>query len=147
MLVLIVEDDENRMAVFRGNLFVRDAITWAPTAADGIRLLKLHKYDLVMLDHDLADAHYMNIELTAESAAAYELEDTGQDVARFIATMDDPPPFVFVHSWNPTGALAMESTLKGAGISTFRSPFGSADLKRGIIQYREAFNKLAGIDC
>lgn len=139
MRVLIVEDDPERMVGFK-KWFQGDKIFWAKTAAAGIEALEFDSYDLVMLDHDLADEHYMNIEHTAEAAAAYAMEDTGQDVARFIATMDNPPPFVFVHSWNPTGAVAMENILKGAGISTFRSPFGSADMKRGLIEYREAFN-------
>jgi CheY-like chemotaxis protein len=143
MRVLIVEDDPERMVGFnKWFLPEGDKIFWAKTAAAGIEALGFDTFDLVMLDHDLADAHYMNIEHTAEAAANFALEHTGQDVARHIAAMDNPPPFVFVHSWNPTGAIAMENILKDAGIRTFRSPFGSDDLKRGIIQYRKLHKEL-----
>ena len=133
MRVLIVEDDENRMVGFN-KIFADDEVHWAKNAYAGIRALKKGEYDLVMLDHDLADEHYGDLNAAAESG-----KGTGQEVAQHMATMENPPPFAFVHSWNPAGAMAIELILATAGINTFRSPFGSADLKRGIVQYRELF--------
>ena len=139
MKILIVEDDPIRMVEFH-KILKSDVIHHATDAEAGIEYLKSDiVFDLVMLDHDLADEHYANVNRTPEAEASYAMEGTGQDVARYMAAMTNPPPFVFIHSWNPTGAKAMEDILRDSEISTFRAPFGSADLKRGLIQYRAAF--------
>lgn len=138
MRVLIVEDDENRMVGFR-EWFKDDKVFWAKTAEAGIEALGFDEFDLVMLDHDLADEHYANLEVTAEDVAAFTLEGTGKDVAMYMATMDNPPPYAFVHSWNPIGARLMESILQDAGIPAFRAPYGSKELRSGLEQYKEQF--------
>ena len=134
--VLFVEDDPYRMDVFNKDLFKDDQVHWAKDAKDGIRALQRNTYDLVMLDHDLADAHYKDLD-----AAANHAEGTGRDVAKFMVTMENPPPFAFVHSWNPGGALAIGDILTEGGINNFVAPFGSDILKAGVVQYRALFDK------
>ena len=121
MRVLIVEDDERRMVYFDA-WFANDNMDWAPTAEEGIELLKQNDdYDLVCLDHDLAATHYADLEHSATTA-----EGTGRDVADYLAkAVTENKPFVIVHSWNPHGAAAMRDTLKAAGFWVIQRPFGS----------------------
>lgn len=120
MKVLIVEDDPNRMEIFN-ELFVGDEVTWAKTASQGIKWLGRETYDLVMLDHDL----------TAKS--------TGREVALHMATMEDPPPYAIVHSWNPTGAKAIGQILADAGIRHLVLPFGTPSLEHTVMRIQQRF--------
>jgi CheY-like chemotaxis protein len=131
MKVLIVEDDPNRMVEFH-KLFKADVIHHATDAAAGIEYLEDGtEFDLVLLDHDLSDEHY------GDQGC---VEGTGQDVARHIAAMENPPPFVFIHSWNPIGSAAMEAILNEVGIGTFKAAFGTSDFRRGLTEYRNKYH-------
>lgn len=101
--VLIVEDDDCRMLTFDA-VFGGDQMTRATTAADAIDLLWRRPFDLVMLDRDLGPS------------------GIGEDVARTIAEMSNPPP-VFVHSWNPDGARAIHRILHHGGVFCIRQQF------------------------
>lgn len=89
----------------------------AYTAEEAIFYLKMHKYDLVCLDHDLAPEHY--------SDDTYVEDDSGYGVAKFISKMqeDDLPTQVLIHSWNPVGAERMKLQLHGLGIFVACKPF------------------------
>jgi hypothetical protein len=53
-------------------------------------------------------------------------EKTGQDVAKYIATLpvDKVPKRIIVHSFNPIGAIRMVEILRDAGIKNIRiAPF------------------------
>jgi CheY-like chemotaxis protein len=86
------------------NVRVRGA--WS--AEDAIRALSsCEVFDCVWLDHDLGDyGNYL-----------YE-PSTGLVVAQFIALhlpIEKLPRNVIIHSWNPSGARAMERTLRENG--------------------------------
>lgn len=134
--VLIVEDDPNRMRIFR-QLFASEEVVWAQNVTEGIEWLQSTRFDLVMLDHDLADEHYENLDHAATVASG-----TGREVAQHMTTMVEAPPFAFVHSWNPTGARAIGDILTEAGISNVVMPFGSSMLDSGIKEWRRQAHAL-----
>lgn len=104
MLIFILEDDNNRMIVFRKAL-IGHRIDHATTVQAGIEMIKTNKYDFIFLDHDLGG------EQMVDSASA----NTGYQLARFIATNDrnkDTP--CIIHTCNPCGADNMRSTLPHA---------------------------------
>lgn len=82
------------------------------SAETAIKALESRYYDIAFLDHDLSDYHYEGVVDNS----------TGQEVAKFIAAMKDPPATVVIHSWNPEGAKAMKDIL-GEKTSTFLQPF------------------------
>lgn len=125
--VLIVEDDDMRMQIF-DLVFEHDDVWRAKTAARGIKLLGEHRFDLVMLDHDLEDADY-------GAPSVHGREGTGQDVARAIAAMGEPPP-VLIHSWNPDGARVIAAILAEARVPARRAPFGQ-NTERDVALFRE----------
>jgi len=133
MNVLILEDDPERMKLFKV-MFVRDQMDHAPNAKQAKEFLSQNQYDLVMLDHDLNDKHLANPDNMNH-------EGTGQDVAKFMARMKNPPPFAFVHSWNPPGAKAIAKILKEADINHYVAQFNTADLGRAVSEYRRKFNE------
>lgn len=114
--VLIVEDDEMRCAWFRERLRgrqldvtcdVRTAISW----------LTEREYEAVMLDHDLADEHYLS--------DIRDDERTGYGVALWLA--DNPTAqrdaLIIIHSLNYVGAERMLSVLRDAGRDAEHVPF------------------------
>ncbi|MDT5262474.1 MAG: Cyclic-phosphate processing Receiver domain [Acidobacteriota bacterium] len=114
--ILIVEDDEARCAWFRERLKnrqldvtcdVRTAIEW----------LVERDYEIILLDHDLADEHYFSNEPDDER--------TGYAVARWLA--DNPTTHrdaqIVIHSLNYTGAQRMLELLRGAGRDAEHIPF------------------------
>ena len=114
--VLIVEDDEARCAWFRERLAGRrlDVTCDVPTA---VAWLAEREYEVVLLDHDLADEHYFS--------NAPDDERTGYAVARWLA--DNPTAqrdaVIVIHSLNYTGAQRMLSLLRDAGRDAEHIPF------------------------
>lgn len=76
-------------------------LTLVETSQEAIKALKEKDFDFVSLDHDLGGEVYV------ESG-----ENTGYEVAQFIAKMKNPPPIVIVHSWNSVGARKMVQELE-----------------------------------
>lgn len=108
MRVLVLDDDEIRHKVFAAK-FKGVQVTHAYNVEDAVNALNRDEvFDLVHLDHDLEDFHYI----------PYKVEMTGMDVARFISRMDKDkqPKRVVVHSWNTAAAPRMVNVLRDAGI-------------------------------
>lgn len=103
--VLFLDDDEQRHMIAKKNLIGTD-LTQVYTAKEAIDKLQSSSYDVVFLDHDLADHHYQNYDSSDEQ--------TGQEVAKFIANhRNTHKNTVFVlHSLNPNGRAAMKNILK-----------------------------------
>ena len=104
MKVLILEDDERRITLFKEKLvghllFTTDnpqkANTW----------LELESFDFVFLDHDLADEHYRE---DCDSN-----ETTGLCTAEFLGNNPEfsPDAKIIVHSLNPSGRKRMMQAL------------------------------------
>jgi CheY-like chemotaxis protein len=125
MKILFLDDDESRHYYF--NKIYMDRISnnrelvceykmvWDAKAC--IEALETNPaFDLVYLDHDLGNQHYVDI----------NLENTGSEVARFIVNKLDKekyPKAVIIHSWNTVGATNMEQLIKSVGILVIRQPF------------------------
>lgn len=130
MRVLFLDDDKNRFLEFsnilgimlkRGeikNLEVKWAIN-ATMAKDF--LVNCLRFDLALLDHDLAAEHYQ----TVGQPPPLMQEEDGREVARFIAEMppEEQPRMCHIHSWNYSGSKEMEMILMDAGIHTTRAMF------------------------
>lgn len=111
--VLIVEDSIPRMTWFQESL-IGCSVDWAHNVDLAIDLLDKIDYDVIFLDHDLLDEHYMylleNKELTPEM-----LEQTGRAVARWLGERPEKSrkARVVIHSMNDAGSKSMASYLKG----------------------------------
>jgi|SRR5580692_7551499 hypothetical protein len=119
MRILFLDDMEERYRAWWDTNHLGNDIVWAKTAEEAIAALAPddhHRFDLVTLDHDLADEHYQK---------QHAGEDTGQEVAKFIVAMplERRPKRVKIHSWNRDGALAMKAILHEAGIDAPWVPF------------------------
>lgn len=114
--ILILEDDEARCAWFRVRLAGRelDVTCDVPNA---IAWLGAREYEAILLDHDLADEHYLS--------DARDDERTGYAVARWLAMHPDRQhdALIVIHSLNYTGARRMLDALRDAGRDAEHVPF------------------------
>ncbi len=116
MKVLILDDSADRHQIFAATTYERWDRVQAWTAAQAIEALKTQTFDLVTLDHDLADAHYLNLKA--------DHEDTGRAVSRWMAEHMTERPRVIVHSWNIDGGGNMVMDLRDAGFDVTYRMFG-----------------------
>jgi CheY-like chemotaxis protein len=121
MKVFILEDSHSRMVLFQEILGWKN-ITHAQTVEEGVRLFeKFRPFDLILLDHDLEDAHYGDQQ---------RIVGTGSEFATWLNDFNPECPII-VHSYNPDGARRMDDTLSRAGWDVVRQPFGM-DLLRTL---------------
>ena len=115
MKILVLDDDPDRHHTFK-QILSGHQVTHVTSVDKCVAALKDHRFDLVFLDHDLAD--FSNENYVVGMYGYQEL--TGTDVARFMANdlpIAQRPHEVIVHSWNPDGAKRMVSTLQDAGFN------------------------------
>jgi CheY-like chemotaxis protein len=121
--ILILEDDPNRMDIFRGTLQERHEIISADNAIDFIKLLQDNAADVIFLDHDLGGQTFVS---DAD-------KNTGSEVVRFL-TRDGDVGFgafyryhntpIIIHSHNFPAAERMQQKLEAIGYSHIhRIPF------------------------
>jgi CheY-like chemotaxis protein len=104
MRILILEDDENRIKKFRENFIGCDLfITKNPQEAN--QWLEGHEFDIIFLDHDLEDSHYL--------VDTVDRERTGLCTAEFLGNNLNlcKNATVIVHSLNPSGRTRMMQAL------------------------------------
>jgi len=117
--ILIVDDSVHRhhdlQRILRGH-----EICSAFDVRGAKDLIERCTFDMAFLDHDLNS-----------------LSESGKDVARILTELPDGarPHQIVIHSWNPSGALSMESILRTAGfkriavmpfnVETLASAYGS----------------------
>jgi CheY-like chemotaxis protein len=112
--ILVLDDDSRRHEWFAGNILGHDSV-WS--AKEARRALQENpRYDLVFLDHDLAEDY---------SVVPAVWGEDGRTVARFIAAMpaDRRPGMAHIHSSNWGGAMEMEAILADAGVRVARAEF------------------------
>lgn len=116
--VFVLEDDPQRIRLFREALFHADA-TFAESCAEAIEKFA-PPYAVMSLDHDLGGKVFVN---SAE-------ENTGAGFCRWLPEKapDMWSPVVVVHSYNPDGARTMMRTLAGKGYKAIQQPFGPSVL-------------------
>lgn len=114
--ILIVEDDEMRCEWFRSRL-KGGLLDVTCDASLAIEWLTERDYAALLLDHDLADEHYISNEPDDER--------TGYAVAAWLARNPDRQrdALVIIHSLNYAGAQRMLATLLDAGRSAEHIPF------------------------
>ena len=127
MRILVLDDDSRRHEWFDANILGHER-AWS--AKEARRALHENpRYDLVFLDHDLAEDYSVVPAVWAED---------GRTVARFIAAMpaERRPAMAHIHSSNWGGAMEMEAILIGAGVKVARAEFPTG--------CKEAIGALAG---
>lgn len=140
MRVLFLDDMKERWLHFQEivqNLLARGELTkvptldWASNADMAIEKLSTRLYDVVFLDHDLEQTHYMG---NMDDPTSRD----GRMVAHFIMdqrrTMGDIR-HIHIHSWNHHGALEMEQIFRdgdGWGVSSAMFPKDIEDVLVGM---------------
>jgi CheY-like chemotaxis protein len=112
--ILVLDDDARRHAWFDAHIAGHHSVRSAREARSA--LLENPRYDLVFLDHDLAEDY-------AVVPAVWG--DDGRTVARFIAAMPEErrPAMAHIHSSNWGAAMEMEAILTAAGVRVTRAVF------------------------
>ena len=123
--ILVLDDDARRHEWFDAHLSGHDSVR---SARDARRALQQNPpYDLVFLDHDLAE------DLAVLPAVWGE---DGRTVARFIAAMpgDRRPARAHIHSSNWGAAAEMDAILTAAGVTVTRAvcPIGCDEAVRAV---------------
>jgi CheY-like chemotaxis protein len=124
--ILVLDDDARRHQWFDAELARHDS-AWS--AVEARRALENGaRYDLVFLDHDLAEDY---------SVVPAVWGEDGRTVARFIAAMpgDRRPVMAHIHSSNWGAASEMEAILRAAGVRVTRAEFptGCRDAIQAIL--------------
>lgn len=132
MKIFILEDDDARITAFEhvlnANLVTdrKHDVTFCKwlNGKDGAFERYQPPYDLILLDHDLGGMQY--VESDGE-------EETGYKFVKWMVALKEklyPSIGVIIHSYNPTGAMAMQGLLIADGWTfTIKTPFGSNLLK------------------
>jgi len=123
MKILFLDDSDMRHAFIQRVLAgAGHTVDHVETVDEACVAMAAGSYDMVFLDHDLADPN-----------------STGEDVTRWMASSPKAKPVkqVIVHSANPLGAQKMVDCLRAAGFNTGSAPFGLADFN-GIVQQLRA---------
>jgi len=94
---------------FRCNL-IGNVLHPVYTYEDAISELAKHEFDMIFLDHDLADEHYDTWAKSQQTNVEYfeTLENTGYDVARWMVdNSNNPQAQIIIHSCNEAGSKRM----------------------------------------
>ena len=103
MKILILEDDENRVEIFRRQLIGFDVV-YVDRASDAIKWLSEDKFDYLFLDHDLGGKVFVE-----------ETENTGYEVCLWLEeNPEKKPEHIFLHSLNPNGRERMKQAVPDA---------------------------------
>jgi hypothetical protein len=117
MKILFLDDAIERYFSFLRNNIGAE-ITWVPSAMIAIERLKEEAYDLVFLDHDLNEEHYLTY-------PDYIYEGTGKEVVKYI--IDNARKFsktkFYCHSLNFGGRNSMINSLRAAGLKAVDAPW------------------------
>lgn len=118
MRILFLDDDRRRHELFREWAQAKGQmnVTHAYTADGAAEYMAENDYNLVFLDHDLADEHY--------GSGLGERPGDGTGLARWMVDHWRSSGRVVVHSWNPDGAGRMVALL--APWKAVHVPFGPA---------------------
>jgi CheY-like chemotaxis protein len=114
--LLVVEDNADRIELFKQWIPDHVRVTWALSAGRAMRIVELDAgkvYQGILLDFDLGD----------QKANPDEAGLSGRDVAKRVARHIDPEVPILIHSINRAGARAMERILEPAGFDVVRAPF------------------------
>lgn len=130
MNIVIVEDNKFRIEAFKQKLESNNTLFITDNTKLAIKYLQKNKVNVVLLDHDLKDKHYMVYDEN-------DGEETGREVAEFLANTKFEG-LVVIHSWNPVGSKVMEDVLINGGVEVVRAIFGMPEFVHvlGLIKER-----------
>lgn len=102
------------------------------TADEAVKAMIEHDFDVVFLDHDLAEEHYQ------DGTKAVTQANSGTAVAAWMV-QNEARPVVVIHSYNPVGATNMFNLFRDDGFACYKIPFGPglAEFLRKISQVKE----------
>lgn len=114
MRILFIDDSPERTQIFRANALEHD-IVYAATFQEAKQALSGVPFDLIYLDHDLAEVHYQQDSRTG----------TGTELAEIIAahSRKHQKTVVILHSLNHAGRQRMQSILSAARIQNVDAPW------------------------
>ena len=116
MQILILDDDQNRLDIFKRNLEVRlnayDNI-YVTTASEAMLCLDLHPdFSYIFLDHDLG-----GLEME------WNPDNCGMNVVDYIIRIGyNKGTSIVIHSWNIPRGQEMTQKLQAAGYSVIHQP-------------------------
>lgn len=111
MKILVLDDDQNRLDIFKKNIDMKlqSALAhYAMTSAEAIQRLQSNSdYDYIFLDRDLGEG-----------------VPTGEDVVDFLIENSYPIEKVgiIIHSWNIPAGKRMHERLLSAGFNSIHQP-------------------------
>lgn len=114
MKIFILEDDGQRIGLFREYAGLVHDLTVANSPFEATTLYKPGEFDIMLLDHDLGTT------------------SNGQAFCQWLKESHPQPevPCVLIHSWNPDGAAEMRKILKDIGWKNVGlAPFGKPVLE------------------
>lgn len=129
--ILLVEDSPDRVSSFKSRF--REAL-WpfnmcvTADSNEAISLLQKETFHVILLDHDLTEAHY---------GGDYSQEDTGYEVAKFLAQNPQIARrngHIYVHTLNEHGRARIHGLLLSCSVPHTPAPFLWAEY-----QFRENF--------
>jgi CheY-like chemotaxis protein len=136
VLVLIVEDDDERVVDFRNWLAHPDIrLLHVKTGDAALRCVETDRYDLILLDHDLDLQHPMGRLGSVNGTNV---------VARLVASRANRETPVIIHSMNPGARNRMFLTLQANRFDVQIKPFAewrpewAEDLKQELLEEFEA---------
>jgi hypothetical protein len=125
MRLLILDDNKTRHTQFARKFFNHELMHVRKYSEVVSALQSKGPWDVVFLDHDLADFGDGEYRHEASMYGSSRHEYTGVDVACFISRQlseEKRPPRIVVHSWNPDGARTMAGILQQVGIHVMLAP-------------------------
>jgi hypothetical protein len=127
MRILLLEDSQERVKWFVKKL-IGNVIDFAYTSDQANKFLLENEYDVIFLDHDLDEEHYVAM----YSPTDVSLVGTGVDTAKFIAENKcSPKAQIIVHSLNMVGSQNIFAILQKAGYNVQKVPY--LELKKRML--------------
>jgi len=111
--ILILEDSHARIQTFKQKLKDHDLFFYDQVKDAKAALILLGPFDVIFLDHDLDDKVFVSS----------EDENTGYQLAKYIAQNELKFDQIILHSMNPAGVLNMKNVLPDAIIAPFPTLF------------------------
>lgn len=135
-LVLVIEDDDERVADFRRWLaHPSTRLLHVKTGDAALRCVELDRYDLILLDHDLDKQHPMGRLAKINGTVI---------VNRLIASRTNRRTRIVIHSMNPGARDDMHRRLQSNGFDVEVRPFtgwtadSAAELRESVVEEWEA---------
>lgn len=124
MKILILEDDNDRFKSMKRGL-IGHSVTRVVKADDAIKKIDTGKYDVIMLDHDLADEHYeYYVECFGHRERKFK-EATGMKVVDWLAedrVRRHLCRYIIIHSLNAPMSVKMFERLNRMRYNVYHAP-------------------------